>query len=88
MTLDEAVKRGIRRVRDPKWADPRDYMLIDLIQRPLIGYAHGPWLRLYSPIQPAIGQPTPQVILFTCLNWKEEGWEPYNGELNGADTNG
>jgi hypothetical protein len=82
MTLNQAVARGISKVRDPNWASPEDYILIDLIPDPKNPghFWHGPWLHLYSPLQPILGQPTPQEILFNSLNWDEDGWVAFEPE--------
>ena len=89
MTLHDAVRLGICRVREPNWAEKTCYMKIDLIQkeRGKNEFAHGPWLHLYSPIsQKAIGARTPQDMLCTLVNWDEDGYEVYTGEIAEGDT--
>ena len=86
MTPRQACKQGIRRIRDPKWACERDYLLIDIIEGAGGERYHGPWVHLYSPLQPVIGQPTPQDLLFNRIDWDEEGIEEYTGELWAEET--
>lgn len=74
MTLKEAAAKGIAYVRKPIWADPKDYVKLDLI-----GGLHGPWGHLYSPLQKVIGEPTPQDFLLIEDNSTD--WETYTGEL-------
>lgn len=85
VTPSEAVQRGIRRIRDPKWANPGDYLLIDIIEMGGRRY-RGPWVHLYCPAQAVIGQPTPQDLLCTMIDWDEEGIEEYTGELWAVET--
>ncbi len=75
MTLNEAAQRGISRVRLPQWADPLDYLRIDLVQ----GGQRGPWAHLYSPSQSRIGATTPQTFL--CFNDANDRYEEYSGPL-------
>lgn len=82
MTLRDAVHRGISQVRDPQWAPPNDYLKVYLIKNEDGTFSHGPWMYLYSPLQSVMGIPTPQTLLFTSVNWDEDGWEEYTGELN------
>jgi hypothetical protein len=85
MTPREAFRKGIRRIRDPKWACERDYLLIDIFEINGERY-RGPWVHLYSPHQPACGQPTPQDLLFDRIDWDEGGIEEYTGELWATET--
>ena len=86
MTLNEAARSGVSRVRDPQWANPGDYLKVHLIKNEDGTFHHGPWLNLYSPLQSVMGVPTPQSLLFTSVNWDEDGWDVYTGELNEEDT--
>lgn len=45
ISINQAAARGIDKLRSPKWANPNDYLKIDIVEgKP------GPWLHLYSPI--------------------------------------
>jgi len=77
MTLNEAVKQGISRAFDPSWVLKDAYLKIDLFEE-----GHGPWIHLYSASdQRILGQPTPQTLLFSSVDWNEDGWEKYEGEI-------
>lgn len=81
MTLNDAVQQGISRVFDPSWAPKDAYLKIDLVEN-----GHGPWIHLYSVSeQNIIGQPTPQTLLFSSVDWNEDGWEKYEGEISEND---
>lgn len=87
MTLNDAVRLGIARVRVPKWAEATCYLKLDLIQESGNKFLSGPWLHLYSPVtQKAIGERTPQDLLFNVISWDEEGFEAYTGEIAEGDT--
>jgi hypothetical protein len=79
MTLDEAAKQGIAHLRKPVWADPHDYILIDLFDEG----TRGPWLHLYAPVQKTLGYPSPQNIL--GLSDTGSDWVPYTGPLHERD---
>src|SRR6185369_882346 len=72
VTLNEARQRGISRVRDPKWAHPNDYLKIQIIPNEDGTSRHGPWIKLYSPLNTVVGIPTPQTLLFTSVDWNED----------------
>ena len=79
-SLEQWAKLGVARVRRDIWANPKDYVLIDLLSDGM----RGPWLHLYSPMQKLIGEPTPQDILW--LNGTAEEWEEYTGPRHEKDT--
>lgn len=79
MTLSEATKAGITRLRMPIWANPRAYGRIDILD----GFM-GPWFHLFDrQTQEAIGEPTPQTILVMQV---EGQFDPYDGQLDEADN--
>ncbi len=82
MTLREAVKRGISKVRDPGWACKDDYIQIDILPNPADPKSphHGPWVHLYSPLNEVVGNPNPATMLCTMFDWNEDGWEEYKPE--------
>lgn len=75
MTLNQAAARGIRRVKLPSWTG--EYLKIDILQ----DGGHGPWVRLYSPVQSAIGEPTPQLFLALGSVFDSDEWEEYSGPI-------
>lgn len=83
MTLSEAAKAGICRVRRPMWADEKTYARLDLVGDGRMG----PWLHLYSRAeQSAIGEPTPQEIM--CVGDTTDDYEEYTGETDSDDASG
>jgi hypothetical protein len=44
ISLNDAVAKGIVRLREPRWANPLDHLKIDIIDGQL-----GPWLHLFAP---------------------------------------
>jgi len=90
MTFNEALKKGIRRLRDPKWANPEAYLRIDVFKSEDGRNLHGPWFRLFErTAQERIGEPTPQTILaFSDLGDRiraGEAWEEYVGPIDEED---
>ena len=80
MTLGDAAKKGIARVRLPIWANKNAYMKIDLVG----GGRLGPWGKLYERgTQEAIGEPTPQIL--SVIGDTSDGYEEYTGELDADD---
>jgi hypothetical protein len=77
LTLHEAVRMGISKLRTSNWACAEDHILLDIITQDGHNY-HGPLVHLYSPLNEVIGQPNPQDLLFLMFDWDEDGWEPYN----------
>lgn len=51
LSINEAVKAGIERLRLDKWANPEDHIKITIIADPKTGERQlGPWWELWSPI--------------------------------------
>ena len=81
MTLAEAAKAGISRIRRPMWADEKAYARIDLVGDGMMG----PWLHLYDRgAQSAIGEPTPQDVI--AIGDTTEDYVEYKGEIDTADV--
>ena len=76
ISITQAALAGIQRLREPQWANPEDYILIDIINR-----KPGPWVHLYSPINgPVCQQDNPQdILLIGGKSIHEEIYEPYTG---------
>jgi hypothetical protein len=81
MTLTEAAKRGIARLRRPHWSFQNAYVRQDLIDGMV-----GPWLHLFSPDeQRIIGVDTPQTIL-RLGEIDTDDFEEYTGPLAPQDS--
>lgn len=72
VSIREAAKRGINKIRLDKWANPDDYMEFDIIDG-----EPGPWFRLFSPTNEIIGAPNPQKLLCTMMGDMDDPcWRP------------
>lgn len=78
-TLGEWAKLGVSRVRLAVWANPEDYVRLDLFDG-----MHGPWLHLYAPVQAVLGYPSPQDVLAASPDTAE--WERYLGPKHAKDA--
>src|SRR5580658_7508076 len=58
ISLNDAVRLGIQRLRDPVWANPFDHLEIDIVN----GH-YGPWFHLFSPMNKWISGKDPQTYL-------------------------
>lgn len=90
MTIAEACRQGIQRVRKARWRRPDEYLALTLrADGPPsrdVHYFMGPWARLYSAANTVIGQRNPQEILILADNATD--WEPYTGPLDAEDKEG
>lgn len=77
ISINEARRQGIRYIRMPHWA-----MASDHIELPILpDGALGPWFKLWSAINAAIGQENPVSVL--CINMGDfdaQIWEPCDVE--------
>lgn len=79
MTINEAIKANIARVRLPIW-NATAYLKIHLVKGGL-----GPWVELWDrPIQEIIPAPTPQTLPAWDLG-EESRWEESTGERDSED---
>jgi hypothetical protein len=87
VTIEEAVKANIPRVRLPSWPNENAYMLLDLRSG-----SRGPWLHLFDRLeQTKTGVATPQSILVVSnLHYlaHDNRWEEYKGPLDIEDVLG
>ena len=74
LSINEAAAQGIERVHSPRWAIPFDHFKIDIIDG-----EPGPWLHLYSPINPLLGNKQPEDIFGS--DYGSQLYEPYTGPL-------
>lgn len=76
ISIQQAAKQGIERIRRPSWADPMDHLKIDIINdRP------GPWLHLYGPSNNEINRRDPVDMLGLYYDLNLEEFVPYTGPL-------
>jgi len=82
MTIREAAKAGIARIRLDTWASKEDYLKLTILPGGLVG----PWVKFYSPINEITGQENPQTIF--CFDEKIEKitvFVKYDGKISTAD---
>lgn len=78
MTLEEAAKKRIERVRLDIWSNKNDYLKLTIIDEKL-----GPILKLYSPTNKIIGEKNPQLTSIYLGNTLEvNGFVEYKGEID------
>ena len=80
ISVNEAVARGIRRIRMPQWANPEDHFELPLYPGGKVGVV----IKLWSPVQliPECGLSRPQVLTIFDLGDRDAAvFEPYNGPL-------
>ena len=81
MTLNEAARLGIARMRKEVWVSKTGYIKIDLMPE---GNGYGPWAHLYDRgIQEILKTGTPQDIL--TLQIHDTDFLPYYGENDHED---
>lgn len=79
------------RCRDPKWADPNDYLRLSVLITQGNKRSIGPWAHLFARrTQEIIGEKTPQVMFtfqkpFDIATFLTEELEQWTGELDPAD---
>lgn len=63
ISINEAARRGIDKLKQPQWANLEDYLKIDIID----GMA-GPWGHFYSPLNKMTNGKNPiDILLFELL---------------------
>jgi len=71
ISINEAASKGINKLRRPNWANPTDYVKIDIIE----GMA-GPWMHLYSVLNEEINGKNPVDVL--CIEGRDDKyWLPW-----------
>lgn len=76
LSLRDAAKRGITRLRSPKWAHPMDHIKIDIIDKDL-----GPWVHLYAPFNQECNKRDPVSLFVFHVNADDAAYLPYDGPL-------
>jgi hypothetical protein len=81
ISLVEAARRGIERLRKPIWANPMDHVKIDIIDGRL-----GPWIHLYAPFNKECNGRDPVDLLIVQVgDINAAELEPYAGPLPDSD---
>lgn len=83
ISIEQAAAQDIERLRMPQWANPTDFLKIDILRdgKP------GPWTHFYSDLNVEINGRNPVDILCVQMDYKAEVYEPYSPGPTG-DTNG
>lgn len=66
LSINEAVKAGVERLRLDKWANTDDHIKITIVKDPKTGERWlGPWYELWSPINERVNSrnPTTNMII-------------------------
>jgi hypothetical protein len=83
ISINQAVARGIERIRKPLWATPEDHFKIDIIDgKP------GPWLHLFAPFNEECNGRDPVDILWIASGAETgdvEEFVAYTGPLPDSD---
>ena len=82
ISINDAVKLGIERIRKPIWADQFDHVKIDIIDGQL-----GPWIHLFSPENKMFNGKDPIDIPTITDRFlaDDKDFVPYDGPLPDSD---
>ena len=81
ISIVEAAKRGIERLRNPRWLDPLDHLKIDIING-----EPGPWAHIWAPFNKECNGRDPVDMLIVQLgDINEPALVPYTGPLPDSD---
>lgn len=80
MTLNQAVIRGIARVRKAHWKDPLAYLFIGIIKNEDVNSVEQ-WCYLFSPmLHRMTGENSPQLLSIFSLDRHLDDWVEYSDE--------
>ncbi len=82
ISINEAAKQGICRLRKEVWSDPCDHLKLDLIGSE---GGLGPWFHLYAPFNLRCNGRDPVDILCMQFDLDCKEWLPYEGPLPDSD---
>jgi len=75
ISINDAVRDGISKLRMDNWANAEDHIELYLIE----GLEAGPWVKLWSPANEICGNENPHRIMITMLgDYDAKCWRPYN----------
>jgi hypothetical protein len=80
ISINEAARAGIDRLRKPLWANPLDHLKIDIIDGEL-----GPWLHVFAPFNKECNGRDPVDILIIQMDLDKPEYEIYDGPLPDSD---
>lgn len=80
ISVTQAAKQGIERIRRPIWANQLDHLKIDIIDG-----VPGPWLHLYCPFNKECNGRDPVNVLCIDSDYDAKEYEPYTGPLPDSD---
>lgn len=80
ISVTQAAKQGIARIRKPIWANQLDHLKIDIIDG-----VPGPWLHLYCPFNKECNGRDPVNVLCIDSDYDAKEFEPYTGPLPDSD---
>jgi hypothetical protein len=81
ISINEAVKQGVERLRNPIWAIPEDHLKIDIIELENGEKEPRLWAKLYSPFNLECNGKDPVELLLLLVGCDKAEWEPYTGVL-------
>lgn len=81
ISINEAARQGIERLRLPIWVLPEDHLKIDILESKDGSKNPGPWGRLYSPCNLECNGKDPFPLLLLNVDCDKAEWEPYTGVL-------
>lgn len=82
ISMRDAAKLGVERIRVPNWASPLDHIKIDIIE----GGELGPWVHLYSPVNKWLNVRDPIDIIWALGGDADrKSFAPYTGPLSDSD---
>ncbi len=78
ISINQAVKKKVDRLRKPIWANPLDHFKIDIVNGEL-----GPWVHFYAPFNRECNgrDPVNLLLIFWCPNIDVKEFEIYEGSL-------
>lgn len=84
ISLREAARRGVSKLRLKRWANPRDHIRLHLVTLESANWTgpsstgkvltYGPWVEIHSEMNSAMGLRDPQKILITQFNVDAKEW--------------
>jgi hypothetical protein len=76
ISIHDAVKAGISKLRQPKWSNPQEHIEITIVVcqgTPALG----PWFNLYSPMNMTVHGKDPVQMSMFNMKTSEKVWEEY-----------
>lgn len=74
ISINEAMRRGLTKLRLDKWSNPQDHIELQKLD----AGNYGPWVKLWSPTAAVCGYPNPQKLIITMLgDLDDPSWRPF-----------